>query len=75
MAGWLLDLPAPAPAPDRKVVLRQRKRVLASQLGATPETFSRVLRHWSEQGLVLVRGYTIHLIDEARLRELSRARK
>jgi CRP-like cAMP-binding protein len=41
---------------------------LASQLGITPETFSRVLADWRERGIVEVDGATITLLDTAALR-------
>lgn len=59
------------PAPVGRVVLRQRKRALASQLGATPETFSRVLKQLVVRGAVKVRGYTIEITDMRMLRELA----
>jgi CRP-like cAMP-binding protein len=76
-AAWLLQH-AETPAADRaaptpQVQLRQRKRAIASQLGATPETFSRVLRQLVERGAVRARGYTIDLLDLALLRELATA--
>jgi CRP-like cAMP-binding protein len=77
-AAWLLqhaETPAAdrAAAPTPQVQLRQRKRAIASQLGATPETFSRVLRQLVERGAVRARGYTIDLLDLALLRELAMA--
>lgn len=76
-AAWLLrhaETPtADRAAPPPQVLLRQRKRAIASQLGATPETFSRVLRQLVERGAVRARGYTIELLDLALLRELATA--
>jgi CRP-like cAMP-binding protein len=75
LAAWLLAQFASASNGDRQVVLRQRKRALASELGTTAETFSRILHHWSEVGLVAVRGYTIQLVNEAALRERAAPRR
>ncbi|NRF70959.1 Crp/Fnr family transcriptional regulator [Aquincola sp. S2] len=76
-AAWLLQH-AEAPvtggvARVPQVVLRQRKRAIASQLGATPETFSRVLRQLITRGAVRARGYTIELLDLTLLHELATA--
>ena len=50
------------------VVLPLAKRLLASQLGITPETFPRVLAEWREGGVVAVDGATIILLDTGVLR-------
>jgi CRP-like cAMP-binding protein len=69
-ALWLLD--ALADSPDGStVVLTQRKRSLAAQLGATPETFSRTLRQLRESGVIEVQGYRIRVRDAAALRQLA----
>jgi CRP-like cAMP-binding protein len=69
-ALWLLD--ALADSPDGgTVVLAQRKRSLATQLGATPETFSRTLRQLRESGVIEVHGYRIHVRDVDALRRLT----
>lgn len=74
-ASWLLQHAEAPTSPDAagQVVLRQRKRAIASQLGATPETFSRVLRQLVSRGAVKVRGYTIDLLDLDLLRSLASA--
>lgn len=43
------------------VTLRQRKRLIAAQLGIAPETFSRVLRHLREHGLIAGTGTVLNL--------------
>lgn len=53
------------------VQLTQRKRQIAQQLGMAPETFSRILRDWREQGLIHGRGRTLNLLDPVRLRSLT----
>ena len=64
-AEWLLaharsDGPASgAPA----VELSQRKRMIAAQLGITPETFSRVLRQLRERHLISGTGRQLRLTD------------
>ena len=47
----------------KRVKLQEPKRVLASQLNITPETFSRILRKFKSQGLIEEKGDSIILID------------
>ena len=56
-----------------KVVLPTIKRDLASQLAITPETLSRLMRRFSEAGLIRVSGYTVDLLDLAGLRRCALA--
>lgn len=51
--------------------LAERKRDIASQLGMTPETLSRLMRSLSEQGLIEVSGYTVRVLDAQRLADLA----
>jgi CRP-like cAMP-binding protein len=69
-AGWLLDA-ARATSDGVTVLLAQRKRSIASQIGATPETFSRTLRQLREMGAIDVEGYRIRVRDGAALRRLA----
>ncbi len=62
-ARWLLDALAHDARGGRTVVLAQRKRSVAAQLGATPETFSRTLRLLRERGVIDVAGYHIRVCD------------
>jgi CRP-like cAMP-binding protein len=45
------------------VVLPSSKQNVASQLNLAPETFSRVLGHLSDKGLITVKGRTITVVD------------
>ncbi len=65
----LLDL-AEAQGSDA-VVLPVAKGVFAAELGAAPETFSRLLRKLQDGGVIAVAGRRITLRDRARLAELS----
>jgi CRP-like cAMP-binding protein len=47
------------------------KTLLASRLGMTKETFSRVLRELSQQGLIRVGRREIALLDRAGLQQLA----
>lgn len=69
-AQWLLD--ALPDSPDgATVVLSQRKRSIAAQIGATPETFSRMLRQLRERQAIAVEGYRIRVCDAELLRRLA----
>ena len=69
-AQWLLHQAEPTGATCR-VQLTLRKRQIAEHLGMAPETLSRILRDWREQGLILGRGRTLSLVDPSRLRSLT----
>ena len=53
------------------VVLSERKRDIAAQLGITPETLSRLLRSLTRKGLIEVVGYNVHVLDLPALRRLA----
>src|SRR6218665_3424417 len=50
--GWVVMQGGADHSGALQVTLGQRKRLIAAQLGIVPETFSRVLRHLREQGLI-----------------------
>lgn len=60
-AQWLLEHATLDASGGMQVTLQQRKRLIAAQLGIAPETFSRVLRHLRERGLVLGSGNVLDL--------------
>ena len=71
-AEWLLRHAEPAGEPGSLLVmLRQRKRLIAAQLGIAPETLSRVLRHLREQSLISGSGRIVNLVDPSGLRSLA----
>jgi len=53
------------------VVLPVAKGVLAAELGAAPETLSRLLRRLQDAGVIVVAGRRITLRDRARLTAMS----
>ena len=60
-AQWLLRHAQHADNGTMCVTLNQRKRTIAAQLGIAPETFSRVLRHLREHGLIAGTGNVLAL--------------
>lgn len=72
LAAWICAQFAGRAQP---VVLRlaERKRDIASQLGMTPETLSRLMRSLSDRGLIAVSGYTLRVLDPQGLRGLAGA--
>ena len=74
-AEWLLRHAEPAhDAPGtQSVLLRQRKRLIAAQLGIAPETLSRVLRQLRERSLISGSGRILNLLDPGALRALAGA--
>lgn len=47
------------------------KGQLASLLGTIPETLSRIFSKMSNQGLILIRGRRIKILNEKALKELA----
>lgn len=69
-AAWLVQRFQPQAEDPRRGFVRlvERKRDIASQLAVTPETLSRVMRGLTRQGLIVVAGYTVQVIDIEGLR-------
>ena len=74
-AEWLLRHAEPAPdhSGALTVFLRERKCMVAAQLGIAPETFSRVLRALRERSLISGSGRVLNLVDLRGLRALAGA--
>jgi CRP-like cAMP-binding protein len=71
-AGWLLQHAEPADAQgSMAVILRDRKRLIAAQLGIAPETFSRVLKHLRDRKLISGGGRVLNLLDPSGLQSLA----
>ena len=60
-AQWLLRHAHHDGSGALRVTLHQRKRTIAAQLGIAPETFSRILRHLREHGLIAGTGNVLNL--------------
>lgn len=70
--GYLLmECGQEASAQAACVVLPASKNVIASRLNLTPETFSRILHHLAQQGLIQVSGRRIALPDPAALKAFA----
>jgi CRP-like cAMP-binding protein len=72
LAAWICTQFAGRPQPS-VLRLAERKRDIASQLGMTPETLSRLMRSLSDRGLIAVSGYTLRVLDPQALRGLAGA--
>ncbi len=70
-AEWLLRHAKPGEKGCMAVLLQQRKRLIAAQLGIAPETLSRVLRHLRERSLISGTGRVLNVIDPGGLRMLA----
>lgn len=70
LANWLIQhCPQPISREPQSVRLPMTKRLLASELGTTSETFSRTLAKLRDQELVSVHGNTVTLQCPVRLME------
>lgn len=70
-AEWLLRHAQTSAQGAVAVMLKQRKRLIAAQLGIAPETLSRVLRHLRERSLISGSGRVVNLDDPIGLRSLA----
>lgn len=68
VAGYLLGRSDGLPGKQQSIDLPAAKQVIASRLGMTPEAFSRILRDFSEAGLIEVRGSRIDVRDLDRIK-------
>lgn len=70
-AKWLLKNAELDHSGAMQVTLRLRKRLIAAQLGIAPETFSRVLRHLREMGLIHGTGNVLNLPQPVALQSMA----
>jgi len=66
----LRELPIDASSPTT-LQWRTPKAVLASRLSVRPETFSRILKQLSQQGIIKVEGKNVKILDVDTLRQHS----
>ncbi len=57
---------------NKNITLPANKNVVASRLSVQPETFSRILSHLSQQGMINVDGLQISIASVERFKELAR---
>jgi CRP-like cAMP-binding protein len=57
----------PGGAGAAEVELQESRQEIASRLSMKPETLSRILRHLSDSGAIVVQGRTLRVPDRARL--------
>ena len=70
LASWLIQhCPEPNSRKPQSIQLPMTKRLLASELGTTSETFSRTLAKLRDQELVVVNGNTVTLQCPVKLKE------
>lgn len=66
---WLLDaLPAASGSPVKSVRVPATKRLLAAELGITPETLSRCLARLRDRGKIRIRGREVEILEGSGLR-------
>lgn len=63
LARYLLKLPAKGARDPLELELPLAKKDLAAHLAITPETLSRLLRRWQDQGIVDSQGRKLLLLD------------
>lgn len=68
VAGYLCAKSLLEGAPQLSFELNTPKRILASRLSVKPETLSRILTRFSNQGLVRIQGGTVEILNERGLR-------
>lgn len=68
VAGYLLSKSSPN---GTGLDLEVPKQTLASRLSVQPETFSRIIKNLSSQGVLSVRGTRVEINDRRRLEEIA----
>lgn len=68
VAGYLLAKSEPEGA---AFDLQVPKQTLASRLSVQPETFSRIVRQLSNQGILAIHGSRVEISDRVRLRQIA----
>lgn len=69
LAAYLLDQPAQHAEEGLRVRLPLPKKDIASLLGTTPETLSRRLAHFADEGLIALEGRDVLVLDPVGLEQ------
>lgn len=74
VADYLLETAGAAPCSTgvQRLRLEASKQVVASRLNLTPETFSRILHQLADDGLIVVEGRELQILDVQQLCRLAR---
>jgi len=76
LAGYLVDsLESDKAAPQRTIVLSEKKMDMAAILGTIPETLSRAFARLSKLGIIAVDGQEVTILDAAKLTDVAAGRK
>jgi CRP-like cAMP-binding protein len=67
LARYLLRQPASGPAERARIELPLAKKELAAHLSMTPETLSRLLRRWTDQGWIASERASVTVLDAGKL--------
>ena len=71
LASFLLRQPSKGPTERVEIKLPMAKKELAAHLSMTPETLSRLLRRWQDQGWIASERASLTLLDAARLQAVA----
>lgn len=71
LARHLLRLPAAGSGSDVRIELPMAKKDLAAHLAITPETLSRLLKRWSDRGVIDNEGKTLVIKDAETLETIA----
>jgi CRP/FNR family transcriptional regulator len=71
LARYLLDVPSHKVPDGFEVTLQLAKKDLAAHLGITPETLSRVLRRWTDRGMLRSKGASVTILSTDALMALA----
>ena len=71
VASYLCSLINPESRPETRVMLDMPKQTLASHLGMTGETLSRLLTRFEDEGLITVRGREIAILSPEKLWDIA----
>lgn len=79
LAGYILgmaeNIPEQADKAEKRIVLSEKKMLLASILGTIPETLSRSFARLSKLGVILVKGQAITILNMSKLIEIASGNK